>query len=547
MEIKVKGVNKAFGTSVILDGVSFSLEEWQKVGLVGYNSTGKSTFLKIIAGLIDQDSGTVTIRKGAVLSYLPQDTSIVSTETVRDYLRRISRIADLEHQIGMSIEALAEYERRNGYAFDHKTNAVLIGLGLNPDLSARKISSLSSGQRSKIFLAGVLLSDADVFLLDEPTNNLDLPTLIWLEDFLLNTKSSCIIVSHDRSFLDHVTNRVVEIDWKTRKLVATRGKYSDYLERKEAEFRKQSEEFELQQKEIKRLKDQVRTQKEKAVSGSKFVGSDNDTFARGFHRDQAARSGRVAKSIEKRIERMDVVEKPVGRDIFRIRIKPVKPEGSQGIILKDVVAGYPASHFRVGPVSFHVLYGSRVLVLGLNGSGKSTLLKTISGELEPIGGEVTIGNALITGNLMQEHDNLPREESIKNFLMRRAGITAHDVYALVVKFGFKAEEIDKEISSLSPGGRARLLFALFSSLSVNVLLLDEPTNHLDLEALEAFEEAVSQYEGTIILVSHDRYFLEKFRATDTYILLDGKLERQQNLESYMKSAEREAKRLINLF
>lgn len=546
MEIKADKIHKAYGTITILDDVSFSLEKGQKVGLVGYNGTGKTTLLKIIAGVVEPDGGEITIRRGANLGYMPQDTSLVSDETVSDYLRRISGMKVLEEQLDKSPDALSQYESRNGYAFDHRMDMTLAGFGLQNVSGDRSINSLSSGQKSKVFMAGVLLSDPDILILDEPTNNLDLPALIWLEDFLMRSDAACIIVSHDRLFLDRIVRKIFEIDWNTRKLKITSGRYSDYLERKEKESVRQLEEHEAQQDEIKRLSDQARKKKYEAAQGARYAGTDNDKFLRGFKRDRAAKSGKAAKAIEKRIEQMDIVEKPVERDAFRIYIKPSRPEGSQDINLRDVVVEYSADGFHVGPVSAHMQYGSRTLILGLNGSGKSTLLKVISGELKPLEGEVIVGNALVIGNLMQEHDNLPREESIKDFLMRRGGVEIQNAYALAVKFGFKAEEIDKEISALSPGGRARLLFALFSALSANVLLLDEPTNHLDLEALEALEEAVSQYEGTIILVSHDRYFLEKFRATDTYVLSDGKFARQQSFEAYMKNAEREAKRLINM-
>ncbi len=243
---------------------------------------------------------------------------------------------------------------------------------------------------------------------------------------------------------------------------------------------------------------------------------------------------------------MAVVEKPIERDAFRIHIQPIKPEGSRDIVLKDVIAGYVDDGFRIGPISLFIPYGNRVLILGLNGSGKSTLLKTMAGELKALSGNVEVGNALVVGNLMQEHDNLPREESIKDYLTRRSGFSVQDAYALAVKYGFKAAEIDKGIGTLSPGGRARLLFALFSALSANVLLLDEPTNHLDLEALEALEEAVMHYAGTVVLVSHDRYFLKNFYATDTYVLSDGKLVLEQSIEAYTANAEREAMRFINM-
>jgi len=541
MEIKADKIHKAYGTIIVLEDISFSLEKGQKVGLIGYNGTGKTTLLKILAGLVEPDAGEVIVRRGAIIGYMPQDTSLVSDETIRNYLRRVSGIAILEERLEKSLEALAEYERRDGYAFEHRINVTLNGFGLSNVSSDRPINSLSSGQKSKVFMVGILLSDPDILLLDEPTNNLDLPALIWLEDFLVHSKAACIIVSHDRFFLDRVVQKIFEINWQTRMLNITSGRYSDYLVRKKKERARQLTEHEAQQEDIERLTEQAREKKAKAIQGSRFMGSDNDKFRRGFKRDRASKSGKAAKAIEKRIEQMEIIKKPIERDLFRIHIRPLKPEGSKDIFLKKIIAGYTDNDFRIGPISVTISYGNRVVVLGLNGSGKSTLLKIISGELKPLAGEVIVGNALVVGNLMQEHDNLPRGENIKDFLTRRSSLTVQEAYALATKFGFKAEEINKEIAVLSPGGRARLLFALFSALSVNVLLLDEPTNHLDLEALEALEEAVAHYEGTIVLVSHDRYFLKKFRASDTYLLSDGKLVRQQSFEAYLANVNQKAK------
>lgn len=546
MEIKADKVHKTYGTITILDDISFSLERGQKVGLIGYNGTGKTTLLKILAGLVEPDAGGVVVRKGAVLGYVPQDTSLASDETIRDYARRVSGIATLEEQMEASPEVMAEYERRDGYTFYHRLDVLLAGFGLSGTATDQPINALSSGQKSKVFMTGMLLSDPDILLLDEPTNNLDLPTLIWLEDFLMRSDAACVIVSHDRLFLDRLVQKIFEIDWRTRTLNITNGRYSDYLMRKEKELARQWQEHEAQQEEMKRLEEQVRKKKQETLSGSRYVGTDNDKFLRGFKRDRAGKSGKQAKAIERRIGQMEIVERPVEREALRIHIQPAKPEGTRDSILTDVVAGYDTTGFKVGPVSLSIPYGSRVVILGLNGTGKTTLLRTISGELPTLEGKVSRGNALVVGNLTQEHDTLPREESMKDFLTRRAGIQVKEAYTLAVKFGFKAAEIDKEIATLSPGGRARLLFALFSALSANVLILDEPTNHLDLEALEALEQAVEHYEGTIILVSHDRYFLEKFHPTDTYVLSDGKLVRQDSLKAYMADAEQQAKRLIHM-
>jgi len=542
MEIKADHICKSYGAITILKDISFSLERGQKVGLVGNNGVGKSTLLKILAGIIKPDDGSVIVRKGLAISYVPQDASLITDETVYDYLRREAP----GKQLATSSEMAAKDGYKDSYSFDHRVELILAGFGLSKIKGNQPINFLSPGQKSKVFMAGILLSNPDLLLLDEPTNNLDLPALIWLEGFIKQLGITSIIISHDRLFLDRVVSKIFEINWHTRTLRITKGRYSDYLVQVKKERERQRREYEEQREEVKRLVKTVRVKKLKAIRGSHFQGSDHDKFQRGFKRDRAAKSGKTAKAIEKRIEQMEPMEKPVERDVFRIPIRPLKPGGSRSIILDQAAVGYSDGDFRIGPVTITISYGSRVVILGPNGIGKSTLLKTMGGELKPLAGRVEIGRALVVGNLMQEHDNLPRQKSIKDFLMQRANTNLSEAYNLAVKFGFRAIEMDKKISSLSPGARSRLLLALFSSLSANVLLLDEPTNHLDLEALEALEEVVTHYKGTIILISHDRHFLQKFQPTTTYLLSEGKLIRQQSFEAYLAKAEREAKRLIRM-
>ncbi len=544
MELKAEHIQKAFGTSVVLDDITFSLSKGQKVGLVGNNGTGKTTLLRILAGEVEPDAGTVTRRQGLVIGYLPQDTSLVSDESVRAYLLRVSGMSDLEQRASRSPEAMAEFEHRDGYSFEHRLQYTLAGFGLGDGVADRGIGTLSSGQKSKVFMAGVLLSDPDVLLLDEPTNNLDLSALIWLETFLGRSEMACIVVSHDRLFLDRLVRKVLVIDLYTRKLTVSNGRYSDFLERVEVDRARQAAQYEAQQEEITRLTESARARKAEAAQGAQYKGRDNDKFLRGYKRDRASKSGKVAKAIEKRIEQMELVEKPIDREAFQVRLQATRPDGSRDIVLKDLVVGYPQHQFRIGPIDMVFPYGSRTVVLGLNGSGKSTLLKMINGSLPALRGEVILGKGLVVGNLMQEHDNLPREASLREFLTGRAQVSVQQAYALAARHGFTADEIDKRISALSPGGRARLLFAAFSALSVNVLLLDEPTNHLDLEALNALEEMIARYEGTVILVSHDRYFLGKFQATEYYVLSDGQLVRQPSFTAYVAKAEQEAKRLM---
>ena len=257
MEIKANKIHKAYGIITVLDDISFSLERGQKVGLIGYNGTGKTTLLKILAGLLEPDSGEVLVRKGAVIGYMPQDASLTSNKTISDYVRQVSGMAELEENMEKSAEAMMEYECRDGYAFYHRLDVMLAGFGLDDIPKDRTINSLSSGQKSKVFMIGVLLSDPDILLLDEPTNNLDLPALIWLENFLMRSNATSIIVSHDRLFLDRIVREIFEIDWHTRALNITSGRYSDYLIRKEKEKARQKRRHEFSRKKLSDLKNKL--------------------------------------------------------------------------------------------------------------------------------------------------------------------------------------------------------------------------------------------------------------------------------------------------
>ncbi len=458
--IKAKNIKKNYGYLTVLNGVTFSLERGQKVALVGRNGVGKTTLLRIIAGLEEMDSGRLDIAKGTRIGYLPQD--------------------------------------------------------FNSD------STLSSGQKTKIALMEILNKGADLLLLDEPTNNLDLPALVWLEDFLQQSAAACIMVSHDRCFLDRVAKKIFEIDWQTKELTITGGTYSDYLARAVKALTKQKEAYRLQQEEIKRLTTRAREKRAEAEQGRSWQGqNDSDKLLRGFKRDRAKSSARTAKAIITRIEHLEKVGKPMEREPLTIKLEADTRTGVRDIYLSDLVIGY--DNFRLWPLSLDILYGKRVGIMGLNGAGKSTLLKTITGTLAPISGQREIGAGARFGNMMQEHESLPRAEPVLGFLRSRAGLTETGAYNTLVKFGFNPNQVKQTINELSPGARARLLLAYFSALSVNVWVLDEPTNHLDLEALAALEETLGTYTGTVVLVSHDRYFLEQARLDDIYVLEDGKL------------------------
>src|SRR3989338_8646259 len=426
--IKAKKLQKSYGSLSVLADISFSLMRGQKVALVGNNGTGKTTLLKIVAGLEESDAGILEIAQDVCIGYLPQDTSLSGDETIFAYLRRIVGVDVLEREIEELSAHLNDpvkakrygdvyekYEHLDGYAFNRRIEVMLSGFGLENVGSENRLSDLSSGQKSKVALAGILLKGVDLLLLDEPTNNLDLPALIWLEDFLRKSDAACIVISHDRRFLDRVVRKIFELDRHTRVLNISGGTYSDYLAMVAKRIARQKEEYRLQQEEIERLSDQARQQRAASAKGANWQGSDNDKFLRGFKRDRAGGSGRKAKVIEKRIDQMEKVEKPIERNPLEIPLKAEVGPGTLDIRLVDVVAGYPDG-FTIGPVSFEARYGSRVGIMGLNGTGKSTLLKTITGQLVVRGGTIEIGSGVKIGNMMQEHESLPRDRTLLEFL-----------------------------------------------------------------------------------------------------------------------------------
>jgi ATPase subunit of ABC transporter with duplicated ATPase domains len=556
--LSIKKINKSYGGKSILSDVSFDLARGQKIALIGYNGSGKSTLLKILAGLESPDSGSVNLAEEIKINYLPQEVNLSSNLTIEEYLKETAGLTKLEKKMRelesglIKKEKLQEYGEiqqaytaLDGYSFEHRAKIILEGFGLNFDLN-RPINSLSGGQKSKAMLTGLLLSKPNILLLDEPTNNLDLPAVIWLEKFLANNDSACLIVSHDRKFLDKIVEKTLEIDWFTRSINEYCGSYSDYLAFRRQKIDREKETIKLQQREKKRLIESLRDKKQWAAQGAMQVPSDNDKYLKGFRRDRATKSSKRAKTMEKQLERMGEIKTTPERISLEIPLIANKSEPKHSILLDGVKFSYPDG-FSLGPITINIEYGSRVGILGLNGVGKTTLLKLITAELKPQAGKIQIGKSLTIGNLTQAHENLPHEKTISAFLSNEHGIGKEKVFLLLDKFNFNADDAQKKVGTLSPGERARLLLLLFSAQSINTLILDEPTNHLDLEALEALEEALENYTGTIIFVSHDRQFLEKIKPNNLYSLSAGQLKTISNYEEYLTSVKTNAERLIRLY
>lgn len=522
--LKATNISKNYGTLEVLSKVSFVLEKGQKVALVGNNGTGKTTLLKILAGLEESDEGSFEIATDMRIGYLPQDTGLMGEQTIRSYFK---------HGTDSFLE--------------HNASATMAGLGLKNISLDRKLSSLSSGQKTKVGLVELLLKEPDLLLLDEPTNNIDIPALIWLENYLKKSSAACLIVSHDRKFLDRVTGRVFELDKETHSLKVENGNYTEFLERKLKAIKRQKEMYEDQQEEIKRLMIEAREKRKKEIKGGNKKPTDNDKFLRGFKSDRAGKKlTSTAKLFEEKAESMEKIEKIIESAPLRIDLEAEYSGGQADIELRDVEIEYKNS-FALGPISLQINYGKRFGFIGLNGSGKTTLLKIISGAFKPDRGDVKIGSAVRIGNLTQEHGDLPSGAIAFDFFSSKSGIDKNLVYNALAKFGLSEKNILGKIGELSPGARARFLLSLFAVRSVNTLLLDEPTNHLDIEALSALEEVTVDYKGTIIIVSHDRYFLEKSQLDFVYLLEDGKTKRVPDLQKYIESAEMNTAKLLKNF
>lgn len=523
--ITIDHVEKTYGLLPVLKDVSFSIGLSQKVALIGNNGSGKSTLLKIIAGQETADRGRIHVDPGVRIGYIPQDIVFSEDVTIENVLRAVAGDHD--------------------GSFERRMNLLLRGFDFDVRDHEKKISTLSGGQRRKLYLVRTLLEGADLLLLDEPTNDLDLPAIIWLERLLVASHVSAIIASHDRSFLDHVAEKVIEIDDVTHVANVTGGTYSDYLVVSQKKRERLRAEYCEQQEEIARLGKRATELKIASARGSAWEGRDNDKLLRNFKRDRAGRSGKRAKAIEKRIEQIEKIEKPFERKPLELLLPKEGKRGNRDIVLEDVVAGYPDG-FHMQPCSLSIPFGRRLCFIGRNGSGKSTFLQTVIGKRPALEGEVRIGSGVCFGHLAQKHDALDRDATPLQILQSRAGLTLEKSFLLLDIFGVDPKRAHDPIRLFSPGGRVRLLFALFSALGVNALVLDEPTNHLDLEALSALEEALETFEGTVILVSHDRTFIEHVRLDAIFLFAkDGTITSISDYRGYVDAIERDAGTLFS--
>jgi len=517
--LDVQHLQKTYGTQVVLRDVSFQVADGEKVGLIGRNGSGKTTVLNIVSGVTQTDSGTVICSRGLSIGYLSQGLLLTERVTVyEETLSVFAHLIDMEREIAELAEAISgsskgsesqdthdlarrlasleeRFESAGGYRFRSQTKAVLSGLGLGESRLTQHVSSLSGGEKARLSLAKLLLTEPDLLLLDEPTNHLDVSSVEWLESFLARYKGSVLLVSHDRYFLDRVVSKIVEIDRGVANSFP--GNYTKYVQLKSELLSRQLKEWELQQREIERRQEII----------DRFM-----QYGLNFHKK--------AKSKAKLLEKIERVEKPEIQDSMHVRVAG-RRSGEQVLLAEGICKSFGARTV-LRNAGLRLMRGDRVAVLGPNGSGKSTFLRILAGRMKPDSGSVRYGTGVELGYYDQEPRDLRPDRDVLTNFIDSTGMTPGEARNLLAAFLFRGDDVYKLASDLSGGERSRLRLAIVLARNPNLILLDEPTNHLDIPAIEALEAALSDFDGTLLFVTHDRYFVEKM-AGRIIELVDGEL------------------------
>ncbi len=515
--LQLNGIKKEFADEVLFQNIDLRVEKGDKIGFVGVNGSGKTTLFKIIADKMTCEEGNVTFPAGTTVGYLEQHPLISSEETVMDTLLHVfddlilleSRLREQEEKITeLSPESevyekemklygdmLDRFEESGGYRFRSDIKGVLRGLGFEPDEFDKKVNECSGGQRTRVAIARILLEKPDIMLLDEPTNHLDLNVIRWLEGHLNNYNGTVLVISHDRYFLDNVCSRIVEME--NGGLLSFDGNYSEYYDKKQKLNDMIEKQYNLQQREIKRLQGII------------------DTF-KSYNREKSLKQ---ARSREKQLNKIKLVTSPFRSENIRMTFE-IDRESGNDVLFVDEISKTFGSRKLFEDFSMHVVKGDRIAIIGENGCGKSTLLKIIKGILQPDRGEVRYGSRVSVGYYDQSIGTL---NASKDILTEIYDDFPHLELTYIRKicgiFLFKGDDVFKTIGSLSGGEKARVMLIKLMLNHDNLLLLDEPTNHLDMASKEILEGALDDYEGTLIAVSHDRYFIN--RIADYVYVMEG--------------------------
>ena len=535
--LALQDVTKSFGTHEVLKSVSFTLQEGERMGLVGVNGSGKSTLMKIIAGQESADTGTVNMQKGLRIGYLAQQGELTGEETVLETLesvfepqrrmeaelRRLEQeMADIAEdpealrRLGGRYDALTrEFERSNGYGWRSSVQGGLAGLKLR-EYQEMKTGLLSGGERTRLCLGRMLLTEPDLLLLDEPTNHLDLKSIAWLEEYLTSYRGAVLVVSHDRYFLDRVCGRMAELLLGTVETYT--GNYTEYLEKRTAVYEIRMKAWELQQKEIAR---------QEAIIA----------MYRRFNREKSIKA---AESKEKRLEKIERLEKPQEEGTVRFRFETRRRTGDDVLMTDGLTKSY-GERILFRELALHVRSGDRIALIGDNGTGKSTLLRCLIGEEKPDAGVIRWGTGVDIGYYDQHQAGLHENKTVLDEVWDRfPRMEQYEVRGALGLFLFTGDDVFAPVSTLSGGEKGRVALTELMLRKDNVLLLDEPTNHLDMDSREVLENALRDFPGTIIAVSHDRYFINRF-AEKVFVLDSSEIrEYLGDYDSYLAKVSRDA-------
>lgn len=504
MILSCNNISKSFGTDVIIKSCSFNIEDHEKAAIVGINGAGKSTLLKIITGIEPADTGLVTLAKDKTLGYLSQQQNLNSDNTIYDELLSVKQyILDMEAQLrsienqmksadDTALETLMkkysdlnhEFELNNGYAYKSEITGVLKGLGFAEEDFTLNVNTLSGGQKTRVALGRLLLSKPDIILLDEPTNHLDMESISWLENYLLNYSGAVLIVAHDRYFLDKIVSKIIELDNGNATVFS--GNYTDYASKKAILRNMQLKEYLNQQREIKHQEEVI-------------------TKLKQFNREKSIKR---AESREKMLNKMEFVDKPeILNDKMDIKLEPNVISGNDVLTVDNLTKGFDGT-VLFDNICFQIKRGERVALIGSNGTGKTTILKLINGIIPADSGSIYLGAKVNIGYYDQEHHVLDPDKTIFDEIRDAYPyLNNTQIRNTLAAFLFTNEDVFKYIKDLSGGERGRVSLAKLMLSNANFLILDEPTNHLDITSKEILENALNSYTGTVLFVSHDRYFI----------------------------------------
>lgn len=504
MILSCNNISKSFGTDVIIKSCSFNIEDHEKAAIVGINGAGKSTLLKIITGIEPADTGLVTLAKDKTLGYLSQQQNLNSDNTIYDELLSVKQyILDMEAQLrsienqmksadDTALETLMkkysdlnhEFELNNGYAYKSEITGVLKGLGFAEEDFTLNVNTLSGGQKTRVALGRLLLSKPDIILLDEPTNHLDMESISWLENYLLNYSGAVLIVAHDRYFLDKIVSKIIELDNGNATVFS--GNYTDYASKKAILRNMQLKEYLNQQREIKHQEEVI-------------------TKLKQFNREKSIKR---AESREKMLNKMEFVDKPeILNDKMDIKLEPNVISGNDVLTVDNLTKGFDGT-VLFDNICFQIKRGERVALIGSNGTGKTTILKLINGIIPADSGSIYLGAKVNIGYYDQKHHVLDPDKTIFDEIRDAyPDLNNTQIRNTLAAFLFTNEDVFKYIKDLSGGERGRVSLAKLMLSNANFLILDEPTNHLDITSKEILENALNSYTGTVLFVSHDRYFI----------------------------------------